>query len=101
MTDHTPTRDEALKLLHTYNDSENLRNHAYAVEAVMRYMARKQGQDEEKWGVIGLIHDLDYEKFPNSIAPRPEISCWRMAGPMSMSGRWCLTAGASAPMSSR
>lgn len=64
MADHTPTRVEALELLHTYNDSENLRNHAYAVEAVMRYMARKQGQDEEKWGVIGLIHDLDYEKFP-------------------------------------
>ncbi|HVN70916.1 MAG TPA: HDIG domain-containing protein [Desulfomonilia bacterium] len=64
MPEHAPTRDEAIKLLHTYNQSDHLRNHAYAVEAVMRYIARKRGQDEEKWGVIGLIHDLDYEQFP-------------------------------------
>lgn len=62
---HTPDRNEALALLHSYNQSENLRNHAYAVEAVMRYIARKTGQDEEQWGVIGLIHDLDYERFPD------------------------------------
>ena len=60
-----PTREEALKLLHEYNETDSLRKHAYAVEAVMRYIARKRGQDEEKWGVIGLIHDLDYEKFPD------------------------------------
>ena len=65
MSDRVPTRGEALELLHAYNSSENLRSHAYAVEAVMRYIARKQGQDEEKWGVIGLVHDLDYEKFPD------------------------------------
>lgn len=59
-----PTREEALRLLHEYNSSESLRKHAYAVEGVMRYIARKRGQDEEKWGIIGLIHDLDYEKFP-------------------------------------
>lgn len=59
-----PTRLEALELLHKYNESDSLHKHAYAVEGVMRYMARKRGQDEEKWGVIGLIHDLDYEKFP-------------------------------------
>ncbi len=59
-----PTREEALRLLHEYNSSESLRKHAYAVEGVMRYIARKKGQDEEKWGIIGLIHDLDYEKFP-------------------------------------
>ena len=60
-----PTRQEALELLHQYNETDSLRKHAYAVEAVMRYIARKRGGDEEKWGVIGLIHDLDYEKFPD------------------------------------
>jgi predicted hydrolase (HD superfamily) len=59
-----PNRPEALELLHRYNESDSLRKHAYAVEGVMRYMARKRGQDEDKWGIIGLIHDLDYEKFP-------------------------------------
>ncbi len=61
---HLPTRQEALDLLHKYNESDGLRKHAYAVEGVMRYRARKLGEDEEKWGIIGLIHDLDYEKFP-------------------------------------
>lgn len=65
MSNGAPSRDEALELLHSYNATENLLNHAYAVEAVMRYIARKLGQDEEKWGVIGLVHDLDYEKFPS------------------------------------
>jgi len=64
MPEHVPTRQEALELLHAYNQTDNLRSHAYAVEAVMRYRARKTGQDEEKWGVIGLVHDLDYEQFP-------------------------------------
>ena len=65
MGDKMPTRQEALGLLHQYNETDSLRKHAYAVEAVMRYIARKRGEDEEKWGVIGLIHDLDYEKFPD------------------------------------
>jgi predicted hydrolase (HD superfamily) len=60
-----PTRKEALELLHQYNESDSLRKHAYAVEGVMRHMARKRGEDVEKWGIIGLIHDLDYEKFPD------------------------------------
>jgi putative nucleotidyltransferase with HDIG domain len=59
-----PTRDEALALLKEYNQSESLLRHAYAVEGVMRYLARKMGEDEEKWGTIGLVHDLDYERFP-------------------------------------
>jgi putative nucleotidyltransferase with HDIG domain len=58
-----PTRDEALTLLTKYNENEALIKHALAVEAVMRYCARKRGEDEEKWGVIGLVHDLDYERF--------------------------------------
>jgi len=60
-----PTRDEALALLKEYNRSEGLIKHALAVEAVMRYIARKRGGDPEKWGAIGLIHDLDYEQFPD------------------------------------
>jgi putative nucleotidyltransferase with HDIG domain len=61
---HIPTRQEAFELLCKYNSNESLIRHALAVEAVMRYMARKSGEDEEKWGVIGLVHDLDYEQFP-------------------------------------
>jgi predicted hydrolase (HD superfamily) len=61
----TPTRAEAFALLKEYNQSESLIKHALAVEGVMRYMARKRGRDEEKWGVVGLIHDLDYEKYPD------------------------------------
>jgi len=59
-----PTRDEAFALLREYNDSESLIKHALAVEAVMRYSARKRGYDEDTWGIFGLIHDLDYEKYP-------------------------------------
>jgi len=64
MQEHIPTYDEALSLLKEFNKSESLRKHAYSVEGVMRYIARKMGEDEEKWGVIGLMHDLDYELFP-------------------------------------
>ena len=65
MTTRIPTRQEAFELLKKYNQSESLIKHALAVEGVMRYMARKAGEDEEKWGVIGLIHDLDYERYPD------------------------------------
>ncbi len=64
MEAHVPTHDEAMALLKEYNKTESLLKHAYAVEGVMRYMARKNGQDEEKWAIVGLIHDLDYERFP-------------------------------------
>jgi putative nucleotidyltransferase with HDIG domain len=60
-----PTRDSALDLFRKYNKSESLYRHALAVEGVMRYMAKKSGEDEEKWGIIGLIHDLDYEIYPD------------------------------------
>jgi predicted hydrolase (HD superfamily) len=60
-----PTREDALTLVHEYNEGDSLRKHALAVEGVMRYIARKRGEDEEKWGIIGLIHDLDYERFPD------------------------------------
>ena len=63
--DNIPTRDEAFLLLKKYNKSESLINHALAVEGVMRYLAENNNGDKDKWGIIGLVHDLDYEKFPN------------------------------------
>lgn len=65
MSDKKPTREEALELFLRYNSSDSLYKHALAVEAVMRHMASKHGEDEEMWGVIGLIHDLDYEQYPD------------------------------------
>jgi putative nucleotidyltransferase with HDIG domain len=64
MNEHIPTRQEAFGLLCKYNSNESLIRHALAVEAVMRHMARKYGENEDTWGVIGLVHDLDYERFP-------------------------------------
>jgi predicted hydrolase (HD superfamily) len=60
-----PSRNEAFALLCEYNKQDNLIRHGLAVEAVMRYFAEKTGDDIEKWGVIGLCHDLDYEKYPD------------------------------------
>ncbi len=64
MAEVKPSREEAFSLLKKYNKNEALIKHALAVEAVMRHYGRKHGEDEEKWGVIGLVHDLDYEQFP-------------------------------------
>ena len=64
METHIPNREQALSLLKEYNSNESLIKHALAVEGVMRFIARKRGEDEDKWGIIGLIHDLDYEKYP-------------------------------------
>jgi len=72
MAGNRPTREEALALLKQYNQSEALIKHGLAVEAVMRYCARKRGQDEEQWGVIGLVHDLDYEQFPEQHCHKTE-----------------------------
>jgi predicted hydrolase (HD superfamily) len=65
MSEIIPTRDIALELFRKYNKSESLLRHALSVEGVMRYMAGKSGEDQEKWGIIGLIHDLDYELYPD------------------------------------
>jgi putative nucleotidyltransferase with HDIG domain len=72
MAEVKPSREEAFALLKEYNKNEGLIKHALAVEAVMRYYARKLGEDEEKWGVIGLIHDLDYEQFPEQHCQKTE-----------------------------
>ncbi|MFC1535695.1 HD domain-containing protein [Candidatus Neomarinimicrobiota bacterium] len=59
-----PSRDDAWTLLCEYTKTDSLRNHARAVEQVMRTYARKWGEDEELYGIIGLLHDFDYEKYP-------------------------------------
>lgn len=72
MSSQIPTREAALTLLKRYNTSEGLIKHAYAVEGVMRYMAEKHGEDKETWGIVGLIHDLDYEQFPDQHCKKTE-----------------------------
>ena len=72
MNQKVPTREDAWRILNEYNKSESLIKHALAVEGVMRYFARKLGEDEEMWGVIGLVHDLDYEQFPKQHCKKTE-----------------------------
>jgi putative nucleotidyltransferase with HDIG domain len=62
----TPSRTEAWKLLCEYTRSESLRKHALAVETCLRAYARKLGGEEETWGVVGLLHDFDYERYPQA-----------------------------------
>ena len=62
----TLTRDRALALVHEYTASDALRKHMYAVEIAMRAMAVRAGEDADAWGTVGLIHDFDYERFPNA-----------------------------------
>ena len=61
-----PARDEALALLHEYTHKAGLRKHAYAVEAAMRAHAHRLGQAEDDWGLVGLLHDFDYERWPGA-----------------------------------
>ncbi len=72
MSEVIPSREDAFSLLKEYNQNDGLIKHALAVEAVMRYCARKRGRDEEEWGLIGLIHDLDYERFPEQHCQKTE-----------------------------
>lgn len=60
----TPTREKALELLKKYNKSDSLVKHGLSVEAVMRHFAELNNEDTEKWGIIGLLHDVDYEQYP-------------------------------------
>ena len=64
MDTYIPTREDAFALLKKYNQKQGLIRHALCVEAVMGHFARRFNEDEEKWRVIGLVHDLDYERFP-------------------------------------
>ncbi len=59
------TRDRALALMHEYTAGEPLRRHMYAVELAMRAMVGRYGEDPDAWGLVGLLHDFDYERFPN------------------------------------
>jgi len=62
----TLTRSEALALMQEYTASDALRKHMYAVEVAMRAMAERAGEDPEAWGLVGLVHDFDYERYPNA-----------------------------------
>ena len=61
----TPTRDEAWRLLNEYTRNDRLLKHALAVEASVRGYARELGEDEEDWGIVALLHDFDYERWPS------------------------------------
>jgi len=61
-----PSRDDALALVHEYTKSESLRKHMLSVETAMRAYARKFGEDEDRWALAGLLHDFDYERWPNA-----------------------------------
>ena len=58
-------RETAINLVHEHTQSDALRKHMYAVEIAMRAMAERYGGDPEAWGVVGLVHDFDYERYPN------------------------------------
>ena len=72
MSEKVPSRDEALTLLKEYTKTESLVKHGLAVEAVMRHFARARGGNEEKWGIVGLVHDLDWDQFPEEHCKKTE-----------------------------
>ncbi len=67
-----PSRDEAWAVFCEFNETASLRKHALAVEGVMRHFARQRGGDEDLWGVCGMLHDLDWEKFPEQHCQKAE-----------------------------
>jgi predicted hydrolase (HD superfamily) len=68
------SRDEAWTLFCQWTESESLRRHVLAVEAAMRAYARRLGEDEELWGQVGMLHDLDYERFPSLEDGHPRMA---------------------------
>jgi putative nucleotidyltransferase with HDIG domain len=73
-SDSSVSREEALALLGEWVSSQSLRRHCLAVEAAMRAQARARGADEELWGVCGLLHDLDYDRFPDPETGHPRMA---------------------------
>ncbi len=69
-----PTRDEAWRLFCEWTESDSLRKHVLGVEAAMRGYARKYGEDEELWAATGILHDLDYEKYPDLESGHPRVA---------------------------
>ena len=74
-----PDRNDAIELLHEWVENEGLRKHMYAVEAAVRFYARKLGRDEDVWGLAGLLHDLDWEKHPD-VHPMKGVEALREGG---------------------
>ncbi len=79
MSDRLPDREQALDLLHEWVENDGLRKHMLGVEAAMRHYARKFGEDEDLWGLAGLLHDLDWEKHPDA-HPRKAVEYMRENG---------------------
>jgi putative nucleotidyltransferase with HDIG domain len=72
-----PSRDQALSIVHEFTQSDSLRKHMLSVETAMRAYARKFGEDEARWGLAGLMHDFDYERYPNAThSPTEEHPAW-------------------------
>src|SRR4051794_2799394 len=69
-----PTRDDAWALVCEWIDSDSLRKHVLGVEAAMRAYARRDGEDEERWAITGLVHDLDYERYPDLETGHPRYA---------------------------
>src|SRR5690242_21403182 len=93
MTGQTlPSRADALALMHEFTASESLRKHMLGVEAAMRAYAEHFGEDPERWGLAGLLHDFDYERYPNAAhAPTEEHPSWgvRLLRERGVSGEVC------------